>query len=146
MNLAYYLTPKNDVAFLYDDYTLRQGLEKMRYHRYSIIPVITRDGKYVSTISEGDFLWHLLCREEESGTLRQMNMKEVENQNICTVERKTAYRPVNITAGWEELLEAAMQQNFVPVVDDLGSFIGIVTRRDIFRHFREQFAAAEKEK
>lgn len=27
----------------------------------------------------------------------------------------------------------AMNQNFVPIVDDIGTFIGIVTRRDIMQ-------------
>jgi CBS domain-containing protein len=33
----------------------------------------------------------------------------------------------------EELLEQAMQQSFIPVVDDRGAFIGIVTRQTIMR-------------
>ena len=45
------------------------------------------------------------------------------------------YQPVRITATIEELMEKAVTQNFVPVVDDLDSFIGIVTRRDIIRYF-----------
>ena len=34
----------------------------------------------------------------------------------------------------EELVNSAMNQNFVPVVDDLGNFTGIVTRKDILRY------------
>ena len=45
---------------------------------------------------------------------------------------------MKITADVDELLTLAMNQNFVPVVDDLGSFIGIVTRRDIIRHLTEK--------
>ena len=44
----------------------------------------------------------------------------------------------------EELLNSAMNQNFIPVVDDLGNFIGIVTRKDIIRYFAEQKGAAER--
>ena len=66
MNIAYFLLPKNRVAYLYDDYTFRQGLEKMRHHGYTAIPVISRDGKYVGTVSEGDFLWRLLSDERDS--------------------------------------------------------------------------------
>ena len=35
MNIAYFLTPKQDTAFLYDEYTVRQALEKMRARRHS---------------------------------------------------------------------------------------------------------------
>ena len=34
----------------------------------------------------------------------------------------------------DELIEAAMNQNFVPVVDDRGMFIGIVRRQAIIRY------------
>ena len=66
MNIAYFLIPKSSVAYLYDDFTFRQGLEKMRHHGYTAIPVITRDGQYVGTVSEGDFLWQLLSEEQSS--------------------------------------------------------------------------------
>ena len=54
MNLLFFLTPKTEVAFLYDDFTLRQAIEKMEYHRYSAIPILNRKGEYVGTITEGD--------------------------------------------------------------------------------------------
>ena len=50
---------------MFEDYSLRQGLEKMKYHGYSAIPVISREGKYIGTISEGDFLWFLLLENED---------------------------------------------------------------------------------
>ena len=53
MNILFFLTPKQDVAFIYDDFTLRQTLEKMEHHRYSSIPVLTRRGEYAGTITEG---------------------------------------------------------------------------------------------
>ena len=34
----------------------------------------------------------------------------------------------------DQLIEAAMNQNFVPVVDDRGMFIGIVRRQAIIRY------------
>ena len=54
MNLLFFLTPKAEVAYLYDDFTLRQAIEKMEYHRYSSIPILNRKGEYVGTITEGD--------------------------------------------------------------------------------------------
>ncbi|MDY6315508.1 MAG: CBS domain-containing protein, partial [Clostridia bacterium] len=59
-NIAYFLIPKNEVAYLYNDCTVRQGIEKMRFHGYSAIPVIDKDGKYVRTVSEGDFLGYVI--------------------------------------------------------------------------------------
>ena len=70
MNIAFFLTLKKDVAYLYDDYTIRQSLEKMKFHGYSSLPVISRTGEYVSTVTEGDFLWYMLDKsvlEEDGG-------------------------------------------------------------------------------
>ena len=142
MNIAYFLLPKSSVAYLYDDCTFRQGLEKMRYHGYTAIPVISRSGKYVGTVSEGDFLWKLLSRDRETPV--SCSMKDLERLSVRDILRGYDYPPVRITVTMEELLNSAMNQNFIPVVDDLGNFIGIVTRKDIIRYFAEQKGAAER--
>jgi len=132
LNIAYFIHPKQDVATLYDDCTLRQGLEKMRHHGYTAIPVVTRDNKYVGTVTEGDFLWYLV--EQQKGELQRVPLKSVEDvlmRDALTFEHNP---PVKITAGMDELLRRVMNQNFVPVVDDLQSFVGIVTRKDIIEY------------
>jgi len=133
MNIAYFLLPKNRVAYLHDDHTFRQGLEKMRHHGYTAIPVITRDGHYLGTVSEGDFLWKLL--DGDITDPRMLSMKAMEKLHVRDILRADQYPPVRITVSMEELINSAMKQNFIPVVDDLGSFIGIITRQDIIRFF-----------
>ena len=76
MNILLFLTPKNDVAYLYDDFTMRQALEKMEHHRYSAIPVIGRDGSYAGTITEGDLLWAVKNRCD-------LDLKQAENLPIA---------------------------------------------------------------
>ena len=134
MNIAYFLLPKSHVAYLYDDYTFRQGLEKMRHHGYTAIPVISREGKYMGTVSEGDFLWKLLSGGQSEHV---SSMKDMEQLHVKDLLRENHYLPVRITVSMEELLSSAMNQNFIPVVDDLGNFTGIVTRKDIIRYFAE---------
>ena len=134
MNIAYFLLPKVRVAYLYDDCTFRQGLEKMRHHGYTAIPVISRTGQYVGTVSEGDFLWRLLSGD----SAERRTMKDLEQLQIRDILQPHSYPSVRITVTMDELLESAMNQNFIPVVDDAGSFIGIVTRKDIIRYFAEQ--------
>ncbi len=46
-------------------------------------------------------------------------------------------KPVNINAEIEDLLTLVTRQNFVPVVDDLNVFIGIIRRRKIIEYCRE---------
>ena len=70
-------------------------------------------------------------------------MKDLEGLRIRDILNRDAYPPVRITVTMEELVNSAMQQNFIPVVDDLGNFTGIVTRKDIIRYFSEQKDAAE---
>ena len=133
MNIAYFLIPKNSVAYLYDDFTFRQGLEKMRHHGYTAIPVISRDGQYIGTVSEGDFLWKLFS--EDSETQQPCSMRSMEHLHVSDILRGNTYPPVRITVTMEELLQNAMNQNFIPVVDDFDCFIGIITRKDIIRYF-----------
>lgn len=139
MNIAYFLRPKSTVAFLYDDNSFRRGLEKMRQHGYTAIPVINRDGRYISTVSEGDFLWHILDSTGE----KQISVRDLEQLQVRDILREGSYPAVPITVTMDKLLDNAMRQNFIPVVDDAGSFIGIITRQDIIRYFA---ALKEKEK
>ena len=44
MNILFYLTPKNEVMHLFEDYSVRQAIEKMEYHKYSAVPIISRGG------------------------------------------------------------------------------------------------------
>ncbi len=133
MNIAYFLTPKQDTAYLFDDYTVRQALEKMRAHGYSRIPVIRRGGEFLTVVAEGDFLWYLLDMAGESG-ISMRNAEELKLRDILSGRTSREYKPVRITATREELVRLAMNQNFVPVTDDDGVYIGIVTRRNILKY------------
>ena len=127
MNILFFLTPKSEVEFVYDDFSLRQTIEKMEYHRFSEVPVIDREGRYVSTITEGDLLWYI--KEEWN-----LDIREAENVRISGIKRKRKTTAVSVNARMEDLIEKAMNQNFVPVVDDTDIFLGIVKRKDIIRY------------
>lgn len=133
MNIASFLIPKSEIAFLYNNFSLRQGLEKMRHRGYTAIPVVTQDDKYVGTVSEGDFLWYLI--DDQESQLHKVHMKSIEDIFIKDVLRVDKNPPVRITATIEELLTKSMNQNFIPVIDDRDYFIGIITRTDIIKYF-----------
>ena len=111
MNILFFITPKSDVAYIYSDDTIRQVMEKMEHHRYSCVPIIDREGNYRGTITEGDVLWGLK-------NLRLENIKETEKVSIRSLKRRNDYKPVYVETDMEELINRAMNQNFVPVVDD----------------------------
>ena len=128
MNIAFFLTPKTDVEFIYDDFTVRQTLEKMEYHKYASIPIIDRAGHYRETITEGDLLWFIKdCHE--------LSLKASEDDPVMGIKRKMDYLPVSINSNIDDLIEKVLNQNFVPVTDDEGVFIGIVTRKDIILNY-----------
>ncbi len=133
MNIAYFLIPKQDVAYLYDDYSIRQALEKMKHHGYQTIPVINRQGKYVGTVSEGDFLWYML--DESITDTDGVSIYDAEELKLSRILHNDRYSSARITATIADLMEVAEHQNFVPVTDDEGSFIGIVTRKHIIKYF-----------
>ena len=128
MNIAFLLTPKCQVAYIYEDSTFRQALEKLRHHGYSAVPVLTRDGKYAGTLSEGDFLWSML---EIGGA----SLSECEGLRVADIKKTDRNPAVHITSDTDELMSRALGQNFIPVVDDRGCFMGIVTRRAIINAF-----------
>lgn len=128
MNVLFFLRPKVSTAYIYYDNTLRQGLEKMRHYGYSAIPVLDREGHYIGTVTEGDFLWKLT---DESA----WDNHAQERLCVKDILREGHNQSVNVNASLEDLFIMAQNQNFVPVTDDLGSFIGIVTRRDILQYY-----------
>lgn len=142
MNIAYFLKAKGEVAYLFDDYTLRQGLEKMRNHKYTAIPVLSSDNKYIGTISEGDFLWYLI--DDRMEQLHKTSMKSIEDIKIKDIFKKGKNPSVRITATMDEMLLRAMDQNFIPVVDDRDYFIGIITRSDIMRYINSKLYKDDK--
>ena len=134
MNAAFFLTPKANVACLYEDFTVRQALEKMRAHGYKAIPVLSRDQQYIGTITEGDFLWYLV-RDEITFSEDKISFPPLEKMHLSDIMLSRPNPAMLITATIDELLQHAEQQNFVPIVDDRNVFIGIVTRKDIIRYF-----------
>ena len=129
-NILFFLTPKAMCAFLYDDYTVRQALEKMEAAHYAALPILNRRGEYRGTLTEGDLLWAMknMC---------YMDMRQAEARRIMEISRRKDNVPVRVTTSMQDLVERASSQNFVPVVDDKDAFIGIITRRAIIKYCKE---------
>jgi hypothetical protein len=130
MNIMFFLKPKAEVSYLYDYNTIIKGLEKMQAYNFAGIPVIDKEGRYVGTVTQGDFLWKLV----ELGSVRNAASENVLVKDILKADRNV---PLGTNASVDDVLNRAMDQNFVPVVDSRNMFIGIVTRRDILRYFRD---------
>lgn len=127
MNILLFLTPKREVEYLFDDYSIRQALEKMEYHRYTAIPILKRNGEYVGTLTEGDILWYLKNKHN-------LNIFEAEDVKIMDIPRKHDNKPVSASTKLSDIFDTAINQNFIPVIDDEKHFIGIITRKKIMNH------------
>lgn len=136
MNIAFLLTPKNEVIYEYLDATMRQVMERMDHHGYTAIPLIDRSGRYVGTLTEGDLLRKLKNTPE-------LNFKNTGNIKISNIPRRKKHKSVSISADVESVINLATSQNFVPVIDDNGTFIGILKRSDIINYC---YNAIKKEK
>ena len=126
-NILFFLTPKAMCAFVYDDYSIRQALEKMESSGFPALPILNRNGEYRGTLTEGDLLWALknMC---------YLDMRQAEARRIMEISRRKNHIPVRVTANMHDLVTRASSQNFVPVVDDKNAFIGIVTRSSIVKY------------
>ena len=129
MNILFFLTPKSDVAYIFEDETLRQTVEKMEHRKFSCITILNKEGKYTGTISEGDLLWGI-----KRLNINITDLKQMEDVSIMAIPRRATYKPVHADADMEDLLDRAINQNYVPVIDDKGSFIGIITRKEIIKY------------
>ena len=139
MNLLFFLTPKQDVLYIYEDFTLRQTLEKWSNQRYATIPVLKRNGEYVGSITEGDILWGMK-------NLHGLDLEASEDVPISSFPRRRDYKAVTVTTDMPTLLKAAIEQNFVPVVDDRNVFIGMVRRTVLLRELYDKYTTLPTDK
>ena len=137
MNLLFFLTPKQDVLYIYEDFTLRQTLEKWTNQRFATIPVLRRNGEYLGTMTEGDLLWGIK-------NTHGLDLDASEDVPIASFARRRDYKAVPVTTSMNQLFHTVLDQNFVPVVDDRNVFIGIVTRTSVMQYMVNRSEQDEK--
>lgn len=133
-NILALLTPKNQLVYLDHDMTLRQAVEKMRVHRFTVIPVINREtGEYVGSIAEGDLLYNLITEET-------LSIRDLEDKNVIDVIRPRFMPAMKVSTSLKELVDLITIQNYVPIVDDRGILMGIVTRKSAMKYLIDKIA------
>lgn len=139
MNILRFILPKSSVEYIYTTSTVRQALEKMRYHHYVAIPVLDEDGAYVGTLRNDDLFKYFL----DNGSF---DYRAAERDSVMKILDKDYSKPLYHNASVNELIENVKEHNFVPVVDDRGCFIGIVLRRDILNFLLEHYESRDGNK
>jgi len=137
MNILFFLTPKTDCAYLEEDESLREAMERMEHTGFTALPILGKDGGYLGTLTEGDLL-------RAVKNLCLMDLRQAEKHNIMECTHRRDNRAVNVTTQIDDLVNVAIDQNFVPVVDDKNDFIGIVTRKAILQYCLERYILSER--
>lgn len=132
MNILFLLTPKASCSVLYSDFTIRQALERMECDGYTAMSILDRQGKYIGALTEGDLLW--ACKN-----ICGMDLRQTENHSIMEIPHRRDNKAVAVTTDIGKVIETAVEQNFIPVVDDKGDFIGIITRGRILAYCRDEY-------
>lgn len=130
MNIFDFFTPKSLTFYLYEDSTIRQAIEKFDKHKFSVIPIIDKQGKYLTSISEGDILRYI--KNDANFDIRR-----AEHTPVMDIDKYRAYRALDLSVPTSEILALALEQNFVPLVDDQNAYIGILKRKAILEYLLE---------
>lgn len=130
LNVFELLTPKSSVSFILDSFIVRQAVEKMLFHKFTVIPILNSDGEYVGTISEGDLLRFIV---DQDG----IDKEECESILVKDIDKYRSYKPVKVDASFDEIYEASLIQNFIPIVDDRNVFIGIIRRKEVMSYIKK---------
>ena len=135
MNILFWLTPKSEVDYILEDSSLNKALVRMENRNFSAVPVISRSGKYVGTLTASDILG---CIKENF----DLSIKKSASFPVRNIRRTRDNKAVSISANMEDMLDIILEQNFVPVVDDENNFIGIITRREVIKWMSKQLHEA----
>lgn len=137
MNILAFLTPKEFTAYIEVNSTIRDFLEKHDYRRFTVVPIIDEDGHFVTTVSEGDILSYL--RNNAS-----FDLSITEAELIDNIGHYRPYKALDVNCSIKDIIELSLNQNFIPMIDDRGMYIGIIKRRDIIEYFSKKFPIYEE--
>ncbi len=127
MNIIKMMIPKSMTVYVHEDSSVRQGLEAISRHSYTAIPVLDGQDRYVGSVAEGDFLRFLMEREEPLRELERCRIKDVIRKDFCPA--------ISIDSDADTVIDAILEQNFIPVVDSRNTLCGIVTRRRLIAYY-----------
>ena len=128
MNIVKMMIPKSMTVYIHEDSSVRQGLEVISRHSYTAIPILDENDRYIGAVAEGDFLRFLMTAEAG-------DMRDMEKCRIRDIIREDFCPAISIDADVDTVIDAILEQNFVPVVDSRNALCGIVTRRRLIAYY-----------
>ena len=123
-HLDHYLIPADELAIFIDTHNSDHVMLLLVNNGYSRVPVITKDKKYVGTISIADIMSYQVKHQLTEWELNQMDIGQMVNTKIKTIRKE---------ADLTGIMHLLVDYPFLPVLDDDQQFLGIITRRSILK-------------
>lgn len=138
-NVAFFLTPKHELAYIGKDATIRQAIEKFEAHgHYLELIVLDANGSFVGVLSANDILMAFKKNPE-------LNYEHSFHAKIRDTGYNKKVLSVNIDTTSDVLVEISKVQNIIPVIDGENRFIGIVRRANLLYYYYQKAGALEDE-
>lgn len=136
-NKDHYLIPGEIVAHVQADNALTHAFILLSTVKYSEIPVLDNDSRFVGLLSLSMVTEPMLELDDLSfGPLEKLKVKDVMRTDVATIED-----PYDL----EHVLHLLVNHPFLPVVTANGDFTGIVTRREAMKSFNHILHDIDKE-
>lgn len=143
----------SEVVTVRPETSLKDVAAILAERRISGVPVMSEDGKVVGVVSEGDILFKERGPSERTGMLAWLldtNSLEAQLKLEARTASEAMTAPAKTIAPWRLISAAAAEMldegvKRLPVVDDEGRLVGIVTRADLVRAFVRTDAEIEQE-
>lgn len=123
--------------------SFQDALKLMRDHKFRRIPVVDHEGKLVGIVSERDLLHASpspatsLSVWEVNYLLWKLKVADIMTHHVITISQDA---PIEDAAN----LMVARKIGGLPVVDNGGHIVGVITETDIFKAFTEMMGSGEK--
>lgn len=131
------IIPKNKVEYIYNDITVGDALRKISKKRFTMVPVLERNSeRYLYSLAASDILMRILKDGDIEKTKLEMLSSVSIDRLIVPCDKET-----DITA----LADLAVSQNFIPIIDAKGAFVGLVTRQAIIDYLISEAFDSEEE-
>ena len=111
--------------------TIRQAIEKMQYYKYNCLSVLDDEGKYKYSLSSTDFLHYMK-------THPGISFFDTEEVCLSELEPTVDVKPININDDIENLIKTFTVQDYTPVIDSSGVYIGEVSATDIIDYILDK--------
>jgi predicted transcriptional regulator len=123
-HLKDYLVPAENLAIFIDTHNADHVMLLLANNGNSRVPVITKDKKYLGTISISDIMSSQSQNHLTDWELSQTNIRDMVNTNIATISE---------TCNLTDIMHLLVDNPFLPVLSDENTFIGIITRKSILK-------------